>query len=304
MIYDGESLENPELAGGTDSMIITYYSENGSKMDYSYIIDAGVYYAEINTGLTIVTQYFEVFPKPITVTYEGGPYVYNSKEQVPDIYVDTDELVVRSGNTEKDVCEVTAQEVKLLQMAKTYSFTDARDGIVQTSINELLEVVIKLPGDAQNHEEYWVYIYDEETGEVSEISTTPNEDGEYFEISEDGKTITIYTNKSNTFVVDYFSPDRYEVILPETTGGTVTTDIENPKAGDVVTIYPEPEEGYEVGKVVVKDEEGNTDVGNDSDVDSVNNGVDTSDNTHVALYLLFAIMSLTAILFKRKLVIR
>ena len=48
-----------------------------------------------------------------------------------------------------------------------------------------------------------------------------------------------------------------DVTIKDTEGGDVEVSDENPEAGDTVTITPVPDDGKEVDKVVVKDEDGN-----------------------------------------------
>lgn len=48
-----------------------------------------------------------------------------------------------------------------------------------------------------------------------------------------------------------------DVIIEDPEGGDVEISDENPEAGDTVTITPVPDDGKEVDKVVVKDEDGN-----------------------------------------------
>ena len=83
--------------------------------------------------------------------------------------------------------------------------------------------------------------------EGNEIPVTKNEDGTYT-YEQPAGDVTIEVELKNS---------EYEVDIPETEDGKITTDNPSPIMGDKVTITVEPEDGMEVDKVVVKDEAGN-----------------------------------------------
>ena len=49
----------------------------------------------------------------------------------------------------------------------------------------------------------------------------------------------------------------YPPVIEDSENGTVTTSPSRPEEGDTVTITPKPDEGFEVGEVLVEDEDGN-----------------------------------------------
>ena len=80
----------------------------------------------------------------------------------------------------------------------------------------------------------------------NEIPVTKNEDGSY-----------TYEQPAGDVTVDVTMKDsEYEVEIPTVEGGKIETDNETPVKGDDVTITVTPDEGKEIDKVIVKDENG------------------------------------------------
>lgn len=87
----------------------------------------------------------------------------------------------------------------------------------------------------------------------------------------EGVTLTNASAETVTFVMpagnvtltaswDYIvlpSDPTYPPTMDEPENGAVTTSPSRPKEGDTVTITPKPDEGFEVGEILVKDENGN-----------------------------------------------
>ncbi len=67
--------------------------------------------------------------------------------------------------------------------------------------NNLVSFTISVPTEQQGKKQYAVYRMHDGWAEV--ISTTPNEYGEYIEVSSDTSTITLHANKFSTFAIAY-----------------------------------------------------------------------------------------------------
>ncbi|SER47470.1 hypothetical protein [Lachnobacterium bovis] len=67
--------------------------------------------------------------------------------------------------------------------------------------NNLVSFTISVPTEQQGKKQYAVYRMHDGLAEV--ISTTPNEYGEYIEVSSDTSTITLHANKFSTFAIAY-----------------------------------------------------------------------------------------------------
>lgn len=115
----------------------------------------------------------------------------------------------------------------------------SKDGEVLDVADDFISVTVKLPTDSQKLNNYKVAVYDDETGEVTYLSTNPNEDGEYYELSSDRTTITIVTNKTETYVIDAYATANngpITVTVPSQSGtGTDTGSGFGPEYDDVLT---------------------------------------------------------------------
>ena len=65
----------------------------------------------------------------------------------------------------------------------------------------MVSFTISVPTEQQGKKQYAVYRMHDGLAEV--ISTTPNEYGEYIEVSSDTSTITLHANKFSTFAIAY-----------------------------------------------------------------------------------------------------
>lgn len=70
----------------------------------------------------------------------------------------------------------------------------------------------------------------------------------------DGSTYYVIAEKVSSGPTD----EEHDVTIKEPTGGDVGVSDTTPETGDKVTITPKPDNGKEVDKVIVKDENGNT----------------------------------------------
>ena len=134
-----------------------------------------------------------------------------------------------------------------------------------TQANVLLEVLLPLPTELQGKDSYSVYrVHD---GQAQELTMTPSADlGEYFTVSSDKTSLTLYVKCFSTYAVGYSessggngggssgggtSTPVYPPSIEEPEHGSVTIRPKNPEKGDQVTITPTPDDGYAVDTVIV-----------------------------------------------------
>lgn len=139
-----------------------------------------------------------------------------------------------------------------------------------TQANVLLEILLPLPAELQGKAGYAVYrVHD---GQAQELTMTPSAGlGEYFTVSSDKTSLTMYVKCFSTYAVGYTessggngggssgggtSTPVYPPSIEEPEHGSVTISPKNPEKGDQVTITPTPDEGYDVDTVVVTDSSG------------------------------------------------
>ncbi len=72
-----------------------------------------------------------------------------------------------------------------------------------------ISVVIDIPEDEQGMQNYVVYRYHE--GGVDVIASTKNADGEYIEVSEDGKQITLHIKKFSEYAIGYTTAAQEQI---------------------------------------------------------------------------------------------
>lgn len=100
-----------------------------------------------------------------------------------------------------------------------------------TDTNALLETVVELPADMQGKRGYTVYRLHGDR--VDELTTTANENGEYIEVSADGKRLTIHARLYSQYAIAYSSASSGTYRHPTTTGTAVS-----PTTGDMgVALY-------------------------------------------------------------------
>lgn len=98
----------------------------------------------------------------------------------------------------------------------------------QTQLIELPEVIavtVDIPTELQGKSEYVIYRYHEDSVDV--LSATKNADGEYIEVSSDGKQLILHVKKFSDYVLGY----------KEATATTPTTAT-SPKTGDTTPMIP------------------------------------------------------------------
>ena len=134
-----------------------------------------------------------------------------------------------------------------------------------TQANVLLEVLLPLPTELQGKDSYSVYrVHD---GQAQELTMTPSADlGEYFTVSSDKTSLTLYVKCFSTYAIGYSessggngggssgggtSTPVYPPSIEEPEHGSVTIRPKNPEKGDHVTITPTPDDGYAVDTVIV-----------------------------------------------------
>ena len=139
-----------------------------------------------------------------------------------------------------------------------------------TQANVLLEVLLPLPTELQGKDSYSVYRV--HGGQAQELTMTPSADlGEYFTVSSDKTSLTMYVKCFSTYAIGYtessgsngggssgggvFTP-VYPPSVEEPEHGSVTLSPKTPEEGEQVTITPTPDEGYAVDTVIVTDSNG------------------------------------------------
>lgn len=134
-----------------------------------------------------------------------------------------------------------------------------------TEANVLLEVRLPLPAELQGKQSYTVYRVHEEKAEA--LTTSPNDLGEYFEVSSDKTVLILHVKCFSTYAIGYTEHSgnpggggggtpTYPPVVEQPEHGTVTISPDAPHKGDTVTITPKPEDGYQVEQVIVTDQNG------------------------------------------------
>lgn len=148
--------------------------------------------------------------------------------------------------------------------------TDYEDGQVPEvfNITELQQAIeIAIPYTAEEGKAVSA-VYRYHNGRVQEferLSTRPASSNDY----EDGTffvgsgVVYVYTNQFSTYAIGTAAQrssrntHKYTNVVKETSNGSYTITPKNPTHMQVVTITPNPDEGFAVAKVIVKDEKGN-----------------------------------------------
>ena len=110
-------------------------------------------------------------------------------------------------------------------------------------------------------------------GKVVDTVTVTDEDGNEIELTNNGDgTYTFTQPASDVTVVVTFKDeetsdpdDEHQITVKPSVSGKTEVSDETPRTGDTVTVTPNPDEGVEVEKVVVKDADGN-------EIEVTNNG--------------------------------
>ena len=139
---------------------------------------------------------------------------------------------------------------------------------------ELLTVIIPLPAELSGRRNYTVVRTDGSVGAALSDEADP-QTGEYYEVSEDATTLILHVKESALYAVGYRRPSSSGPLEPsepsgssgisgtvqapqvqESENGSFTFGPEQPEQGEVVTVTPVPDEGYEVAQVTVVEADG------------------------------------------------
>lgn len=129
----------------------------------------------------------------------------------------------------------------------------AEQPILIDQLSDLLIIDIPLPAELRGKSGYVIYRY--HGAEVQTITEVANADGEYIEVSADGKSIKLHTKKFSTYAVGYTTPSA-----PPTsnTGGDSSGNTVQPSEGGKIVIGTDnktatitPDNGYAIADVIV-----------------------------------------------------
>ena len=196
---------------------------------------------------------------------EGGKveFIFTAEEkQKIDVSEDIQKIQAVSGNS----------NLALVMDYKLGKEVFGSDGTLATSkaitqANVLLEVLLPLPTELQGKDRYSVYRVHSNTAQ--KLTMTPSSTlGEYFTVSSDKTSLTLYVKCFSTYAIGYTessgsnsgggtSTSVYPPSIEEQEHGSVTISPKNPGKGDQVTITPAPDDGYAVDTVIVTDPNGN-----------------------------------------------
>ncbi len=171
--------------------------------------------------------------------------------------VDPDE-----GYELNEITGVTATKVN----DTTYTFTMPAEAVtINVSFKEIPVVIEKHNVSVGTVENGTVTL--SATGEVDEntvvtVTATPAEGYQLVEIlvngtAIDGTTFTVTEEAVVTATFEALPVETDRITIPSAKNGKVTVDKEAPAAGEEVTITVDPDKGYELKKLEVKDSEGN-----------------------------------------------
>lgn len=280
----GEPPELEPVAGATvtlwdgDTVIAEAVTDENGHYDFGFEVPDGIYNLKSEKDGKTVTSLVEVVDgvpnnTDIYMPKEGSNSIVTVAPGMTDVVVGgLDEVASQSEvdgtyrvTVDSEISDEFSQSVEgiLKSNGVVVDVEITFDGIVLDSVDETLEVIVKLPIDMQGNSTYLVYIYDEETGEVIKLSTSPDENGNYYKVSSDRSYVTIYTSRTETFVVDTFSSSGVlavtsKVQISDTDNGTLLSKKTTAVGGDVITITPSADEGYILGEIVVTDANGNS----------------------------------------------
>jgi len=125
----------------------------------------------------------------------------------------------------------------------------AEKPILIDELDDVLVIDIPLPSELQGRGNYVIYRY--HGTEVQTITQTKNNDGEYIELSSDGKYIKLHTKKFSTYAIAYTVASTHNTVNVPTitahsnTGGEITISADK----KIATIVPD--DGYIISDVLV-----------------------------------------------------
>ncbi|MEM5780428.1 MAG: S-layer homology domain-containing protein, partial [Lawsonibacter sp.] len=186
-----------------------------------------------------------------------------------EVYTGSDETVVAGGGTvelrmtveEKDAATLgeDAAQITLAASGMTPLYLDVKltknvisgDGSeVSTTLTELpqlLDIIIPL-GDTSGE---GCRIFRVHNGATDEITSTPNEYGEYFEVQD--SSVVVHAGRFSTYAIATpdNSSDQYLIKATASSGGIVTPETAWVSDGGSVTVRIIPSEGHSIQSVMV-----------------------------------------------------
>ncbi|HZK85638.1 MAG TPA: cell wall-binding repeat-containing protein, partial [Desulfosporosinus sp.] len=299
-VVDGATLK---LMAG--SRLVAQASTDGNG-DFSISgIPNGTYNLVISKGYQVITRTItvsdDITTGSITLPKGNKNSVVEVKDNTPDIIVDklndffnsdkftlVDRNVVVAGGTveiklvvekKSESAATNADSIKsaagsgktigmfldlTVNKIVTPSGSTTEQPTLVTELADVLIIDIPLPAELQGKSNYVIYRY--HGAGVQTITPTINADGEYIELSADGKSIKLYTKKFSTYAIAYTAAST-----PSTGGGggsgggssgggttTVPTNTSDSSTGGKVTISTDkktatiiPDDGYIISDVLV-----------------------------------------------------
>ena len=230
--------------GSTMSEKIVTVTNNGTE---SVTIDEPIVTSE---NLTLGTLSTTTLAPGEKVSFTVQP----KADLLPGAYSDVITLQGKNGENSTNIISISVTFTVIEPQADiTISASPAEGGTVTggETVNEGTAVTLTATPNSGYHFVRW-----EENG------TAVSTDATYTFTATSDCTLTAIFEKDNTGgsgggTITPPAPPTYKPTISESEGGTVNVTPKRPEKGDEVTITPEPEEGYEVDKVIVTDKNGN-----------------------------------------------
>lgn len=259
--------EFEDLAPGDYNVVIDH---NGNKTTTVITIseDGNILGGEIVMSDNISTE-VQVTPGSPEIVVDGVDGVFDKSDDVENIDIvisigqkDLSQLDEDTANTLEDLAGNAEIGLVIdMDITGTIEKTGGESETVEHAVSqENLTITIPLPPELQDKDNYKVVRVGTPGGEGDTLSTKPNENGEYYELSEDKTTIILHVKESGTYAVSSKNntvKPTYPPIMEESENGSYTLNYPYPTYGQKVTIRPKPDEGYEVNTVIVLDSNGN-----------------------------------------------
>ena len=158
----------------------------------------------------------------------NGNYTDSDRQQVESGYSVTFTFTVAAADTDTKIeNQLNAGQTVGLTLDMTITKrVEGGTGVEITDTGTLLETVVQLPADMQGKRGYTVYRLHGDR--VDELTTTPNSNGEYIEVSADGKSLTIHARLYSQYAIAYTSAGSGTYRHPTATGAAAS-----PATGDM-----------------------------------------------------------------------